>query len=99
MEEVINEGLTTDKIMLQWYWINLRYLLAISSIHEFPSISIDFVPAFSQADLDVDVFMNIPLRIGVEGNRGGWLLKLNKSLYGINQSSSNLFDLLKLVYK
>ena len=35
--------------------------LAIASIHEFPSRSIDFVMVFPQSGLDVDVFMELPL--------------------------------------
>ena len=41
--------------------ISLSSLLDISSIHRFPSRSIDFVLDFSQADIDVDVFLDIPL--------------------------------------
>ena len=44
-------------------------MLAISSIYELPIISIDFVIAFPQDDLDVDVFMGIPLGMGVYGTR------------------------------
>ena len=35
--------------------------------------------------------MDITLGIGVDGNRGEWVLKLNKSLYGLNQASVNWF--------
>ena len=44
-------------------------LLAIASIHEFPSRSIVFALAFPQFDLDVNVFMELPLRMRVYGNR------------------------------
>ena len=39
--------------------------------------------------------MYLPLEMGVDGYRGKWLLKLNKSLYGINQEIENWFDLTK----
>ena len=42
-------------------WIIVRSILAIESIHESKSRSIDFVIAFAQADIDVDVFMDLPL--------------------------------------
>ena len=42
-------------------------LLAIASIHEFPSRSIDFVLAFPQAVLDMDILMEIPLGMEVYG--------------------------------
>ena len=45
-------------------------LLYIVSIHELPSISINFVLAFTQDDLDLDLFVDIPLGMGFDGNRG-----------------------------
>ena len=77
----------------------MRSLLAIAIIHEFPSISINFVLTFTQADLNVDVFLVIPLGMGVDGNIGEWLLRINKALYGLTQASENWFDIIKLVYK
>ena len=59
-------------------WISVRSLLDLVGINELPRISIDFVPAFAQAFIDVDVFMEITLGIGVNKNRGEWVLKLNK---------------------
>ena len=50
-------------------WISGGSLLVITSIHELPSISIDFLLAFPQADLDADVFMKLHLGILVYGNR------------------------------
>ena len=54
-------------------WISVRSLLDVSIIHELSSISIDFVLAFPQDYLDVDVFMDPPLRKGVDGNRREWV--------------------------
>ena len=50
-------------------WISVRSLLDIASIHEFPSRSIDFILAFPPDDLDLDVFIDQPLEIIVDGNR------------------------------
>ena len=77
----------------------MRSLLAIASIHEFPIRSINFIPAFTLSDLDVDVFTDIPLIMGVDGNILEWAINLNKPLYGIKQASENWFDLLKPLYK
>ena len=74
--------------------ISVSSLLPISIIHEFSSTLIDFVPALTQADLDVDIFMELPLLMVVDGNRIEWVLNLNKSLYGLKQSSANWFDFL-----
>ena len=51
-------------------WIRLRSLLEIEIIHELPSRTIDFVLSFPPADLDADVFMDLPLGTGFDGNRG-----------------------------
>ena len=76
--------------MQQWgvnYWetyypvenlISVKSLLSIASIHELPSVSIDFVSDFPQYDLDVDVFKEILLGMIVYGNMVEWFLKLNK---------------------
>ena len=58
--------------------ISVRLILAIASIHEFPSISIDLVLVFTQDCLDVDVFMDIPLVMVVDGNRVEWVINLIK---------------------
>ena len=71
------------------YEMSVGSLLAITSILEFSRISIDFVLAYIQADLDVDVFIDLPLGVGVDVNRDEWFLKLNKSLYGLNQANTN----------
>jgi hypothetical protein len=71
-------------------WISVRALLAISAIHGLPTTSIDFVLAFPQADLDTDVFMEIPIGFSRD-LRQTHVLKLNKSLYGLKQASSNWY--------
>ena len=50
-------------------WRHLRSLSPISSIHEFPSISIEFVFSFPQYYLDMYIFMEIPLGMGVYINK------------------------------
>ncbi len=49
-------------------WISVRTLLAIATVHDLPSHSIDFVLAFPQADLDVLVYMELPF--GFESPNG-----------------------------
>ena len=75
--------------------ISLRSLLDIAIILELPIMSIDFLLAFTQAGLDMDVFMELPLGMGFYVNRVEWGIKLNKSLYGINKASGNWFNPLK----
>ena len=66
-------------------WASVRLLLAVAKIHKLPSKSIDFVLAFPQADLEVPVYMELPLgfEAPLNGNRRLYVLRLNKSLYGL----------------
>jgi hypothetical protein len=76
-------------------WVSVRLLLAVATIHDLPTGSIDFVLAFPQADLDVPVYMEVPIGMDFDGcHRREMVLKLNKSLYGLCQSSSNWFKML-----
>ena len=74
-------------VLKQWgtyYWetyspvlnlISVSPLLVIAVIHEFLNRSIDFLPAFTQAEIDVSVFLDILLGMGVDVNIGEWFLK------------------------
>ena len=42
--------------------------IAMASINEFPSRSIDFLLAYTQSDLDVDILLGLPLVMGVDLN-------------------------------
>ena len=94
--------LNTHGGMQRWgvdYWetyapivnlISVRLILAISVIHKLDTKSIDFVQAFPQANLERDVFME--LQYGFEhGNKGQYVLKLKKNLYGLCNASYNWF--------
>ena len=81
-------------------WITVRTLLAIAFIHKLPSKCIDFVLAFPQAKLDIDIFMELPIGIDShEGNSKEYVLSLNRSIYGLKQSSLNWYNLLSQVLK
>ena len=98
--------------MQQWgdnYWetyspvvnmMSVCLLLAIAKIYKLESKAIDFVLAFPQADLDVDIWMYLPAGFQVDGQTEDdsdrrYLLKLNKSLYGLKQASFNWYEKLK----
>ncbi len=61
-------------------------LLAIAKIHGLSSKSIDFVLAFPQADFEIPVYMELPIGFDAPNNEDQkfYVLKLNKSLYGLN---------------
>ena len=78
--------------------LSVRLILAIAHIHGLNSKSIDFVLAFPQADIDIDIWMELPegmIPVGDESNRHLYTLKLNKSLYGLKQASHNWYEKLK----
>ena len=108
--------------MQQWgenYWetyspvvnmLTVRLLLLICKIHGLHSKSIDFVLAFPQADLEEDIWMELPIgfiydddddddddtgRGRVHSNKSKYLLKLKKNLYGLKQASHNWYQHLK----
>jgi hypothetical protein len=66
-------------------WMSVRFVLSIAKIHGLDTKAIDFVLAFPQADLDVDVYMELPAGMIFNdtpefGQRRMYILKLNKSL-------------------
>ena len=79
-------------------WMSVRILFALSVIHDLDARSVDFVLAFPQAPLDIDVFMELPYGFSVEGKTDGvskgYVLKLNKSLYGLKQAAFNWYEML-----
>jgi histone deacetylase 1/2 len=96
--------------MQQWgvsYWetyspvvnmLTVCLLLALCHIHGLHLKSINFVLAFPQTNLDVDIWMELPMGIVIDScasDSRGYVLKLKKSLYGLEQASLNLFEKLK----
>ena len=80
-------------------WASVRLLLIVAKIHQLESKSIDFVLAFPQADLDVPVYMELPAGVvpmdEIDENRRRYVLRLNKSLYGLKQAGHNWFEKLR----
>jgi hypothetical protein len=80
-------------------WASVRLLLIVAKIHGLESKSIDFVLAFPQAELDVNVYMELPAGVNPvnvsDENRRRYVLKLNKSLYGLKQAGYNWFKKLR----
>ena len=72
-------------------WISVRLMLALSIAHGLKTKSIDFVLAFPQAELERDVFMELPYGFSCE-NKRNYVLKLKKNLYGLCDASYNWFN-------
>ncbi len=77
-------------------WASVWLLLIVAKIHGLSSKSINFVLAFLQTDLDVPVYMELPAGVNPvnvnEDNQCRYVLKLNKSLYGLKQAGYNWFE-------
>ncbi len=77
--------------------VTVHLILLLAWIYNLESKAIDFVLAFPQAELDVDIWMYLPIgfQVDTENKSKCYILKLNKSLYGLKQASLNWFKKLK----
>ena len=76
-------------------WASVRLILIIAMINKLPTRSVDFVLAFPRADVDVPIYMELPVGMDLdEGNKRDYVLKLNKNLYGLKQASLTWFEML-----
>ena len=79
-------------------WISVRFLLILSELAGLEIRTIDFVLAFPHADLDVPIYMELPIGMEVPGSEGSnkfYVLRLRKSLYGLKKASADWYDMLK----
>jgi hypothetical protein len=95
--------------MQQWgtnYWetyslvvnmVPVCLILLLTQIYKLDSKTFDFVLAFPQVELDVNIWMYLPIgfQVDTENESKCYILKLNKSLYGLKQASLNWFKELK----
>jgi hypothetical protein len=74
-------------------WASIRLILAIAKIRVLLSKIIDFVLALPQANLEVPVYMELPIGFDAPNSENCkfYVLRLNKSLYGLNQAGYNWF--------
>ena len=78
----------------------VRLLFCLKLIYRWEGRQIDYVNTFCQAPLDDPIYMNIPRGMKIKENgqiqdNRDYVLKLNKSLYGLCQSSKTWFEHLK----
>ena len=71
-------------------WARICILLVVGKIHGLSLKSIDFILAFSQADLEISVCMELPIGFGPPDNQNWkhYVLQLNKRLYGLNRQGT-----------
>jgi hypothetical protein len=96
--------LCADGGMQQWgtnYWetysavvnmVTVRLILLLAQIYKLDSKAIDFILAFPQAELDVNIWMHLPIgfQVDTQHESKSYILGLN-SLYGLKQASLNWF--------
>jgi hypothetical protein len=77
-------------------WASVRLLFIVAKIHGLKFKSMHFVLALPQANLDVPVYMELPAGVNPtnvsDGDQRRYVLKLNKSLYGLKQAGYNWFE-------
>ena len=77
-------------------WSTVRLVMMLSTILGLESRQVDFDQAFTQADLDDDVFMRLPPQWEFD-DTDDWCIKLKKNLYGLVQASRNWYKTLQSV--
>ena len=73
-------------------WSTVRLILFLSNLLGLATRQIDFVQAFTQADVDRDIYMELPQGWGPDdkaANNRDYVLKLKKNLYGAREAARN----------
>jgi Reverse transcriptase (RNA-dependent DNA polymerase) len=67
-------------------WSTIRMFLILMLLNGWKSRQVDFVLAFPQADIECEMFMEVPQGFNVDGNRSDYCLRLQKNLYSQKQA-------------
>ena len=77
-------------------WMSFRSIITMSILRELHTKPVDFVLAYTQANVKSDVFMELPIWFGFEGNHPReWVIILDINLYIIKYSGMAWFEKLK----
>ena len=77
-------------------WLSVRIMLTLTIIHNLHSRSLDFVLAYPQAEVDVDMYMDLPPCVSVPGyDRSVLIMKIERNWYGLCQAGYNWHEHLK----
>ena len=70
-------------------WNSIRIFLILAIVNDWHTRQIDFVLAYPQADVECDMYMEIPrgFQLPAGGNPKDYALKLRRNLYGAKQAS------------
>ena len=80
--------------------ISVRIIIVIAKIINLDSKALDFVLAFPQADLEEDIWIQLPIgfQVSVQTevySKSHYILKLNKNVYGLKKRIYNWYKKLK----
>jgi hypothetical protein len=73
-------------------WATIRFFITLAIISKWHTRQLDFVLAYTQADIERDLYMKLPAgftepgKTITEQNRKDYVLKLEKNLYGQKQA-------------
>ena len=73
-------------------WATIRFFISMAILSNWHTRQLDFVLAFTQADIERDLYMKLPAGFTVPGrtiteqDRKDYVLKLEKNLYGQKQA-------------
>jgi hypothetical protein len=67
-------------------WTTIRLYLIMALLNKKTTRQINFVLAYPQADIECDLYMEIPRGFEFQGSRKTHCLRLNKNLYGQKQA-------------
>ena len=73
-------------------WMSVRIMLTLAAIENLHTKSIDFVLAYPQANLDVDIYTKLPQGFNVEPESRRYVLKIQNNLYSLKQAGHNWFE-------
>jgi hypothetical protein len=66
-------------------WYSIRLFLIISIMKGWETRQIDFVLAFPQADVECDIYMEVPVGFDLRQKKKDFCLKLRKKSTGLNR--------------
>ena len=73
-------------------WMSVRKILTLLAIKRIHKKSIEFIFAYSQDDIDVDIYMDFPQDFNAGQNSGRYVLRIKKNIYSIKQAGHNPFE-------
>ena len=67
-------------------WPSIHFFLVIALLKKWHMCQLDFILAFTQANIEMDLYMEVPKGFDIEGKRSKYALQLLKNLCGQKQA-------------